>query len=275
LTVPERLTVAALQLNSQERVAENLEAVEKLTLAAAQRGAKLVLLPENFAYMGPDAGKCEIAEPLGDAARPIQAALRGLARKAGVAIVAGGMAERGEDPERPYNTCAVFDPSGNLVAAYRKIHLFDVDLPDGTRLRESDTTTAGSEPALAEVEGFKLGLSVCYDLRFPELYRALVDRGAEVLLVPAAFTLTTGKEHWHVLLRARAIEAQTWLVAAGQWGRHPRGRASYGHSLIVDPWGTVVAEAADRVGFVIADIERADLTRVRDALPSLRHRKLR
>jgi predicted amidohydrolase len=168
----------------------------------------------------------------------------------------------------------VFDPGGNLAAAYRKIHLFDVDLPDGTRLRESDTTTPGREPAVAEVDGFKLGLSVCYDLRFPELYRALVDRGAEVLLVPAAFTLTTGKEHWHVLLRARAIEAQCWLVAAGQWGRHPRGRASYGHSLVVDPWGTVVAEAADRVGFVIADIERPDLARVRDALPSLRHRRL-
>jgi len=274
LAAPERLTVAALQLNSQDRVAENLDTVEKLTLAAAARGAKLVVLPENFAYMGPDSGKREIAEPLGDPTRPIQAALGKLARAAHVAIVAGGMAEQSEDPERPYNTCALFDAEGMLAGSYRKIHLFDVDLPDGTRLRESDTTTAGKDPVVVPVEGFNVGLSVCYDLRFPELYRALVDRGAEVVLVPAAFTLTTGKEHWHVLLRARAIEAQTWVVAAGQWGRHPRGRASFGHSLIADPWGTVVAEAADRVGFVVADVERADLVRVREALPSLRHRKL-
>jgi predicted amidohydrolase len=132
----------------------------------------------------------------------------------------------------------------------------------------------GTEPVTVEVEGFRLGLSICYDLRFPELYRALVDRGAEVLLVPAAFTLITGKEHWHVLLRARAIESQAWVVAAAQWGRHPRGRASFGHSLIADPWGTVVAECADRVGFVTAEIERGDLERVRKSLPSLRHRRL-
>jgi deaminated glutathione amidase len=274
LAALERLGVAVVQLNSQDDVGANLAVARELVAAAGARGAKLVLLPENFAYLGPEQGKLRIAEKLGDLAMPIQAALAQMARESKVTLVAGGMAEANDDPERPYNTCAVFDQTGMLVASYRKIHLFDVDLPDGTRLKESDTTRPGTEPVVIEVEGFKLGLSVCYDLRFPELYRALVDRGAEVVLVPSAFTLTTGKEHWHVLLRARAIESQTWVVAAGQWGKHPKGRASFGHSLIADPWGTVVAECADRVGFAVADLERADLERVRASLPSLRHRRL-
>jgi deaminated glutathione amidase len=274
LAASERLSVAAVQLNSQDEVAANLEMARELVSAAGARGARLVVLPENFAYLGPEEGKRRIAEKLGDPAAPIQSALRRMAREAKVALVAGGMAEASDDPQRAYNTCAVFDAGGELVASYRKIHLFDVDLPDGTRLKESETTKPGTDPVVVEVEGFKLGLSVCYDLRFPELYRALVDRGAEVLLVPAAFTLLTGKEHWHVLLRARAIESQTWMIAAGQWGRHPKGRASFGHSLIADPWGTVVAECADRVGFVMADLERSDLERVRASLPSLRHRRL-
>jgi deaminated glutathione amidase len=274
LAASERLSVAVVQLNSQGEVAANLAAARELVVAAAARGAKLVVLPENFAYFGPDEGRLRIAEKLGDQSLPMQAALAEMARESKVTLVAGGMAEASDDPQRPYNTCAVFDQTGKLAASYRKIHLFDVDLPDGTRLKESDTTKPGTEPVVVEVDGFKLGLSVCYDLRFPELYRALVDRGAEVLLVPAAFTLLTGKEHWHVLLRARAVESQTWVVAAGQWGKHPKGRASFGHSLIADPWGTVVAECADRVGFAIADLERADLDRVRASLPSLRHRRL-
>jgi predicted amidohydrolase len=274
LAASKRLSVAVVQLNSQDDVAANLAVVRELVAAAAARGAKLVVLPEDFAYLGAEQGKLQIAEKLGDRSLPIQAALAEMARESKVTLVAGGMPEASDDPQRPHNACAVFDQSGKLVASYRKIHLFDVDLPDGTRLRESDTTKPGTEPVVVEVEGFKLGLSVCYDLRFPELYRALVDRGAEVLLVPAAFTLTTGKEHWHVLLRARAIESQTWVVAAGQWGKHPKGRASFGHSLIADPWGTVLSECADRVGFAIADLERADLDRVRASLPSLRHRRL-
>ncbi len=165
-------------------------------------------------------------------------------------------------------------PDGRRVASYRKIHLFDVELPDGTELRESVATTAGAEPVVVEVDGFKVGLSICYDLRFPELYRALVDRGAEIIVVPAAFTLQTGKDHWHVLLRARAIESQCWLVAAAQWGRHPKGRASYGHSLVADPWGQVVAECSDRVGVIDADVDREYLERVRRTLPSLAHRRL-
>jgi predicted amidohydrolase len=184
------------------------------------------------------------------------------------------MPELSGDDKRPYNSCVVFGPDGGLVARYRKIHLFDVELPDGSELRESAAVTEGAEPVVVEIGGFRVGLSICYDLRFPELYRALVDRGAEVLLVPSAFTLQTGKDHWHVLLRARAIESQCWLVAAAQWGRHPKNRASYGHALIVDPWGTIVAECSDRVGLVIADTDRAYLERVRSMLPSLAHRRL-
>jgi len=241
---------------------------------AAARGAEVVLLPENLAYMGPEAGKFASAERLGDASQPIQRALAEAARAHGIHVIAGGIPERSDDQRRPYNTCAVFSKSGEIIASYRKIHLFDVDLADGTTLRESAGSLAGKDPVVVTIGGFGFGLSICYDLRFPELYRALVDRGAEVLVVPAAFTLHTGKDHWHVLLRARAIESQCFVVAAAQWGKHPQGRTTYGHSLVVDPWGTVLAEAPDRIGVVVADLVRDDLRRVRTSLPSLRHRRL-
>jgi predicted amidohydrolase len=268
------LRVAAVQLGSQGDVAANLAECRKRVADAASRGAKLVLLPENFAYMGPEEGKGAIAERLGEPHGPIGAALADMARTGKITIVAGGLPERSDDSARPYNTCAVFAPTGDLVARYRKIHLFDVELTDGSTLRESSATTAGSDPVVVEIEGFKVGLSICYDLRFPELYRALVNLGAEVLVVPAAFTLHTGKDHWHVLLRARAIEAQCFVVAAGQSGKHPLGRTTYGHSLVADPWGTVIAEASDGPRVVVADVERDLLDRVRSSVPSLRHRRL-
>ncbi len=252
----------------------NLEACAHGVAAARALGAGLVVLPENFAYLGPESGKRPLAETLGDETAPIQATLASLAREHGVALVGGGMPERSDDPDRPFNTCVVHDASGALVAHYRKMHLFDVELPDGKKLLESVATRAGDEAKVVSIAGFNVGLSICYDLRFPEMYRALVDRGAEILLVPAAFTLQTGKDHWAVLLRARAIEAQCWIAAAGQWGPHPAGRASYGHSMIVDPWGAIVAECSDRVGVAVATVDRAYMERVRTILPSLRHRRM-
>ena len=268
------LDVAVVQLNSQDDLAQNLSVVGKLVREAAERGARLVLLPENFAFFSADTARRDVAEPLDGPAGPIRSALSTLARECRITLIGGGFPETSPNALRPYNTLAVFDPQGELVARYRKIHLFDVDLADGTSMRESEATGAGEEPAVVQVEGFTVGLSICYDLRFPELYRALCQRGAEILVVPAAFTLHTGKDHWHVLLRARAIESQCWLLAANQFGRHPQGRTTYGHSLVVDPWGTVVVEASDGVGLALARIDRKRLLEIRRGLPSLAHRKL-
>jgi deaminated glutathione amidase len=270
---PGTLCTAVLQLSSQAAVAENLERVDALVRDAAAAGARLLVLPENFAFFGAESDKRAIAERLGDAGAPIQAALRRLAARERVTLIAGGFPEQSTDPERPHNTSIVISPAAEIVAAYRKIHLFDVELGRES-YRESQATFAGDEVVSARIEGFEVGLSICYDLRFPELYRRLVERGAELLSVPAAFTLNTGKEHWHVLLRARAIESQCYVLAAAQWGSHPGNRSTYGHALICDPWGTVIAEASDRVGFVSARIERAFLQQVRARVPALSHRRL-
>jgi predicted amidohydrolase len=269
-----RLEVAAVQLSSQGRIAENLATCAELCAAAATRGAKLVVLPENFAFMGPESERSTHAEVLGDVDAPIQRALASLARRHAIFVVGGGMPERSENSERPFNTSIVIDPSGTLIASYRKIHLFDVDLVDGTTLRESASTTSGADPVLVSVADFKVGLSICYDIRFPELYRALVRMGAEILLAPSAFTLHTGKDHWHVLLRARAIESQCYVVAAAQWGKHPLGRTTYGHALVADPWGTVIAECSDGRGFALGTVDAGRLASVRASLPSLEHRRL-
>jgi predicted amidohydrolase len=267
------LRVAAVQLSSQEDVKANLARAKSAIRAAAERGAKLVLLPENFAFMGPEPEKRSIAEELGKSG-PIESMLAESAAASSVSVIAGGFPEASGDAERPFNTCAVFGPDGKLVTRYRKIHLFDVSLPDGTELCESKATLAGREPVVVNVGGFVVGLSICYDLRFPELYRKLVDLGAELIVVPAAFTLTTGKDHWHVLLRARAIEAQCFVMAAAQWGKHPKGRLTYGHSLIADPWGIVVAECSDGEGLAVADLDKSSIARIRGNLPSLAHRVL-
>ena len=266
------LSVAAVQLSSQADVAQNLERARALVKRAAGRGAELVLLPENFAFFGAEVDKRALAESLADGA--ISRALSDMARESSVFVVGGGFPEHSGDAERPHNTALVVGPDGGQLAAYRKIHLFDVELGAGGSYSESAATSAGSAAVVVDVAGFKLGLSICYDLRFPELYRALSEQGAEVLLVPAAFTLHTGKDHWHVLLRARAIEAQAFVVAAAQHGTHPGGRQTYGHALVADPWGTVIAEASDGEGLTLATLERARLDGVRHALPSLAHRKL-
>jgi predicted amidohydrolase len=268
------LELAVIQLSSADDVSQNLETARRLVLEAARRGARLIVLPENFAYFGPDVGRRAHAERLGDEKAPIQRALFEMADAGGCVIVAGGMPEASSEPERPYNTALVVGPGRTLHGAYRKVHLFDVDLADGTSLRESSSTTPGDETLVLELLGFRVGLSICDDVRFPELYRRLVAAGAEVLVVPAAFTLHTGKDHWHVLLRARAIESQCYLAGAAQWGNHPGGRKTYGHSLIADPWGTVIAECSDGVGFRSASVERSRLREVRGSLPSLAHQKL-
>jgi predicted amidohydrolase len=199
--------------------------------------------------------------------------LRELAVRHGVWVVGGGTPERVPgDARRTYNTALVIDPRGELAARYRKIHLFDVDIPGGAVLRESDSTARGSEPVVVEIAGAPVGVSICYDVRFPELYRRLVkNMGAEVLLVPAAFTAHTGGAHWHLLLRARAIEDQAWVVAPAQWGRHSDKRESYGHTLIADPWGAVVGERAEGDGVVVVALDGETVARRRAQMPCLDH----
>jgi len=268
------MRVAVVQMNSQADLAKNLDLASGLVTRAAEMGAELVALPENFAFIGEsDEQKREIAEDLaGDG--PIVKAMSGLARDRGVFVLAGGMPEKSGDEAHPFNTSALFAPNGALLARYRKVHLFDVDLPDGTTLKESNACMAGEEAVVTEVRGKKLGMTICYDVRFPELYRKLVDQGAVIVSVPAAFTLTTGKDHWLTLLRARAIEDQVFVVAPAQHGKHPRGRVTYGKSAIIDPWGDVLAQCGEGEGVAVATLDFAYQERVRAALPSLKHRRL-
>ena len=277
MTTPWQLRVGAIQLRSTADLAANLVTCRALVGRAAAEGAQLAVLPECFAFLGRGEGdKLATAETLDLAAGhggPVLDMLRDTATRHGIWVIGGGMAERVQgDPKRTYNTAVVLDPTGAIVARYRKIHLFDVDIPGGATLRESDSTCAGNEPLVVDIGGAKVGVSICYDIRFPELYRHLVkDRGAEVLLVPAAFTAHTGAAHWHLLLRARAVEDQAYVVAAAQWGRHNDKRESFGHSLIVDPWGTVVEEQADGDGVVIATLDGAVVAKRRAQMPVLAH----
>lgn len=267
------LRVGAVQMRSTDDLAANLATARELTARAAADGAKLVVLPECWAFLGRGEGdKLPIAEAL-DGSGPMMSTLRELATEHGVWMVGGGTQERiPEDPKRTYNTAVVIDPRGALAARYRKIHLFDVDIPGGATLRESDATAAGDELVVVPIEGATVGMSICYDVRFPELYRSLVkDKGADVLLVPAAFTAHTGAAHWHLLLRARAVEDQAWVVAAAQWGKHNDKRESYGHTLIADPWGVIAGEQADGDGVVIHTLDGATVAKRRTQLPSLRH----
>ena len=265
------LRVACVQLNASESKADNIERAGLLVARAAATGADFIVLPEKWNGIGPADFLRANAETLDDG--ETVEAMRSWARDHKVTIVGGSIAERREGRDKLSNTSVVFDPDGEIASVYRKIHMFDVEV-GGQVCRESESEEPGEEPArVAEVEGWKLGLTVCYDLRFPELYRILAVEGAEVITVPAAFTLFTGKDHWELLLRARAVENQCYVVAANQWGTHGDGKASYGRSMIVDPWGIVLAQAPDEDGVIVAELERTRVEEVRRALPSLANRQ--
>jgi deaminated glutathione amidase len=267
------MRAAAIQLNSTGDLARNLEAAERLVRDAAGDDADLVVLPEKWNVLGDAEVLREGAEPLSG---PTIAAASEWARGLGIHLVAGSIPERAEGAEKLFNTSVLIGPDGELRARYRKIHMFDVDV-GGVSYRESETEQAGQEIVSAAVgpqlPGVTLGMTVCYDLRFPELYRILAVRGATVLTVPSAFTYETGKDHWEILLRARAIENQAFVVAPNQVGEAPPHYNSYGHSMIVDPWGAVLAEAADGECFVAADLDLEAEERVRAELPSLANRR--
>ncbi|MEP6864239.1 MAG: carbon-nitrogen hydrolase family protein [Deltaproteobacteria bacterium] len=268
-----QLNVAAVQMRSIGDLAANLEVCRRLVGEAAAGGAKLVVLPECFSFLGAREGDKMAAAEVLDGSGPVMQLLGELCRDHGVWIIGGGTPETVEgDAKRAFNTCVVVDPTGRLVTRYRKIHLFDVDIPGGATLRESDGTVAGDDLEVVDIEGVPVGLSICYDLRFPELYRRLTqDLGAQVVVIPAAFTAHTGAAHWHVLMRARAIENQVWIVAAAQWGKHNEKRESYGHSLIVDPWGTIVAERAEGDGVIAQTLDGETVAKRRAQMPCGRH----
>ena len=263
--------VAAVQLTSTPDPDINFAAAEELIELAARRGAELVGLPENFAFMGADQKRLELAESLAERCGQF---LVTMARRYQVTLLGGGFpvpAGQGHT----FNRAELVSQEGQLLARYDKIHLFDVDLPDGITYRESSTVTPGDQlPPVAEVSGLgRVGISICYDVRFPELYRQLASAGADLLMVPAAFTAYTGKDHWQVLLQARAIENTAYVIAPAQTGINYDRRHTHGHALVIDPWGTVLADAGVAPGLAIAPIDLAHLQRVRNQMPSLQHRR--
>ena len=280
------LRVACVQMNTRGDVAANVRAALEMVGQAAAAGARLIALPETWAYKGGRVGVRASAEAVEG---PSNAALAKLAARLGVFVLAGSIYEPSPEPGRVYNTSALFGPDGGLRAVYRKIHLFDVTV-GATVYRESDDVTPGAELVTAEIDPGEatpggpaeapapaapvtLGFTICYDLRFPELYRSLALRGAQILCVPSAFTAFTGAAHWEVLLRARAVENGCFVIAPEQVGEHLPGRECYGHSMIVDPWGVVLAEVQDGVGFCVADLDLGRVAAVRAQIPSLQNRR--
>lgn len=258
-------------MTSTEDREANLVQAMGLVDRAVERGAELVALPENVDLIGPQGVKVSAAEPLDG---PTFDLFRRKAVEEGIWLLAGSIAEVSSSPDKARNTSILFAPDGTRAAVYRKIHLFDIDLEKGPSFRESDVVERGDEVVVADTELARIGLTICYDLRFPELYRALVSKGAEVIMIPSAFTMQTGKDHWEVLIRARAIENTSWVIAPAQSGHHGGKRWSYGHAMIVDPWGAVVAQCSDGPGLCVAEIDPEQLARVRRELPSIHHRRL-
>lgn len=268
------IRLAAIQMTSVADVEANLREARMHLETAARLGAKLAVLPENFAYMAADEReRSRIAEP--DGRGPIQDFLAQAARECRIWIVGGTIPLASAESDRPYAACCVWDDGGQRVGRYDKIHLFDVRVPDSSEAyRESRRTMPGTAPLTLTTPFGRLGIAVCYDLRFPELFRAMLDRKVDVIALPAAFTQRTGQAHWHTLLRARAIENLCYVVASAQTGEHPGGRRTYGHSMIVGPWGEVLAEAAEGPGVVSATMDVDYLCRLRSQFPALSHRRL-
>ena len=266
---PQHVAIAAIQFNPRDDKIANIDKALSLIDQAASSGARLVVLPEIWTYMGDPDRNRENAEPIpGD----LTMRLSERARRHGIYLHAGTFAELVEGDERVRNTAVVFDPEGEIIAKYSKIHMFDVVLDGVASYQESATVSPGDEIVTTEVDGFTVGLTICYDIRFPELYRILALRGAEIILHPAAFTMTTGKDHWEVLIRARAIENTVYMVSPAQVGSDSDGKWCYGRSLIVNPWGTMLATAPDEETVITATLDRAMLERVRRQVPSLNNR---
>ena len=264
------MRVSVCQLNARDDRAANLASARDLLARASAAGADLAILPEYVDYLGPGQSAPK-PEPIDG---EFAAFFAEAARELGIWVHAGSFHEIGPDEEHTFNTSLVFNPAGERVALYRKIHLYDVEIAGRVSYQESQSVAAGEDIVVAELNGVPTGLSICYDLRFPELYRRLAIDGARLLVVPAAFMLHTGRDHWEVLLRARAIENQCYVVAAGQIGDHEPGRTCFGRSMIIDPWGTVLAQAPDTIGIVTAELDFARLDKIRSELPSLANRRL-
>jgi predicted amidohydrolase len=263
------MRVAVVQMNSAEDKAQNLSTAERLLHTAADRNAELAVLPELFTYLGRRRGHREAAEPIPG---PTSELLARIARQRHMRIVGGSFLESVTGQERYFNTCLALEADGSIVARYRKLHLFDVDV-EGNRYRESDTMAPGDEVVLTKLGDVPVGLTICYDLRFPELYRRLGAGGARIITAPSAFTFETGKDHWDLLVRTRALENQVFVLAAAQFGPHPPGLACYGNAMIVDPWGRVLARAPEGEGVVVADIDFEQQDQIRKSLPALSHRR--
>ncbi len=267
-------TVASIQLNSSADIDDNLARIERLLADAKKQGAELALLPENCVYMGKVQGDTkDIAEPLAKHSGQgrVQQAFAEMAKRHGLWVLVGAFATT--EDESVYQTLLVYNDNGERVAHYHKRHLFNVTLPDGKEsYRESDAFSAGDRYRVVDTPVGKIGLAICYDLRFPEQFRALLDLGAEIFVLPAAFTYRTGEAHWETLLRARAIENQCYVIASGQCGRHASGRQTWGHSMIINSWGEILAQQAEGEGVVVADIDKELLHHQRQIFPVLTHR---
>jgi predicted amidohydrolase len=264
-----KFTAACVQMTSQREFEPNIKAASDLVRGARDAGASFILTPEITAMFEPKREQ-HLAKAKAEAENPALAAFRELAKETGAWLLIGSMAIKLE-AERLANRSFLLTPDGEIAARYDKIHMFDVDLKNGETYRESALYRPGDTPVLAELPWGTLGMTICYDLRFAYLYRALAQAGADFLTIPAAFTVPTGKAHWHVLQRARAIETACFVLAPAQWGEHADGRKTYGHSLIVDPWGEVLADAGEGVGFITAEIDPAKIAEARRMVPALRH----